>query len=50
MNRLESIQETIERCEWFNEGGCMHCAEKLDLISIACAWAFDLGMNNAISV
>ena len=28
------------------EGGCYHCRQKLLLINLACAWAFDLGMSN----
>lgn len=43
MTRLEAIQEGIERCEYIMEGLCFHCKDKADLISIACAWAFDEG-------
>ena len=49
--RIESIQETIDRCEWAHDDEfCAHCKEKVDLISMACAWAFDLGRETHVSI
>lgn len=43
MTRLEEIEKTVEECCWYPEDICYHCKEKLDLMNIACAWAFDFG-------
>jgi hypothetical protein len=47
LETVENIQATADDCCGFEDGlngACYHCRQKLFLINLACAWAFDLGV------
>lgn len=42
---VETFTEDCEWCRAMNGEACYHCTERETLISVACAWAFDLGQR-----